>query len=54
MTVHEGSIKKYLEISKKMIKKYNINPYLAQQITMFEKAIDSIFGIEAQKKLGAF
>jgi DNA polymerase II large subunit len=54
MTVHEGSIKKYLEISKQMIKKYNIDPYLAQQITMFSKALDSIFGIDPQKKLGAF
>jgi DNA polymerase II large subunit len=54
MTVHEGSIKKYLDISKKMIQKYNINPYLSQQITMFSKAIDSIFGIDPQKKLGAF
>jgi len=54
MTVHEGTIKKYLDISKRMIIKYNINPYLAQQITMLSNSIDSIFGIEAQKKLGAF
>jgi|TARA_Y100000034_G_scaffold31648_1_gene38717 DNA polymerase II large subunit len=54
MTVHEGTIKKYLDVSKRMIEKYNINPYLAQQITMYSKSIDSIFGIEAQKKLGAF
>jgi len=54
MTVHEGTIKKYLDVSKRMIKKYNINPYLAQQITMLSNSIDSIFGVESQRKLEAF
>jgi len=43
LTVHEKSVKKYLEISKEVAKRYNISPYARQRITLVEKSIDSIF-----------
>jgi len=43
LTVHEKSVKKYLEISKEIAKKYNISPYARQRIALVEKSIDSLF-----------
>jgi DNA polymerase II large subunit len=43
LTVHEKSVKKYLEISKEIAKRYNISPYARQRITLVEKSIDSLF-----------
>jgi DNA polymerase II large subunit len=43
LTVHEKSVKKYLEISKEIAKRYNISPYARQRIKLVEKSIDSLF-----------
>lgn len=43
LTVHEKSVKKYLEISKEIARRYNISPYARQRITLIEKSIDSLF-----------
>jgi DNA polymerase II large subunit len=43
LTVHEKSVKKYLDISKEVAKKYNISPYARQRIVLVEKSIDSLF-----------
>ena len=43
LTVHEKSVKKYLEISKEMAQRYNISPYAQQRIILIEKSIDSLF-----------
>ena len=43
LTVHEKSVKKYLDISKGVAQRYNISPYARQRITLVEKAIDSLF-----------
>ena len=43
LTVHEKSVKKYLQISKEIAKRYNISPYARQRITLVEKSIDSLF-----------
>ena len=43
LTVHEKSVKKYLEISKEIAERYNIPPYARQRITLVEKSIDSLF-----------
>ncbi|MFO7872172.1 MAG: DNA polymerase II large subunit [Candidatus Undinarchaeales archaeon] len=53
-TVHRGSIEKYLQISKDLIKKYNVSPYISQQIALYESNILSIFGEKSQKKLQSF
>jgi len=43
LTVHEKSVKKYLEISKLIAQKYNISSYAQQRIKLVEKSIDSLF-----------
>ena len=43
LTVHEKSVKKYLEISKEIAQRYNISPYARQRITLVEKSINSLF-----------
>lgn len=43
LTVHEKSVKKYLEISKEIAQRYNISPYAQQRIILIEKSIDSLF-----------
>ncbi len=43
LTVHEKSVKKYLDISKVVAQRYNISPYARQRIKLVEKAIDSLF-----------
>jgi len=43
LTVHEKSVKKYLEISKEIAERYNLPPYARQRIKLVEKSIDSLF-----------
>jgi DNA polymerase II large subunit len=43
LTVHEMSIKKYLDISKEIAEKYNLPVYARQRITLVEKSIESMF-----------
>jgi len=43
LTVHEMSVKKYLEISKEMAVKYHLPVYAQQRIALVEKSIDSLF-----------
>ncbi len=43
LTVHEKSVKKYLEISKEISEKYHIPSYANQRIRLVEKSINSLF-----------
>jgi DNA polymerase II large subunit len=43
LTVHEMSVKKYLNISKEIAEKYNLPIYARQRIALVEKSIDSMF-----------
>ncbi len=43
LTVHEMSVKKYLNISKEIAEKYHLPPYACQRIKLVEKSIDSLF-----------
>ncbi len=49
LTVHEKSVKKYLEISKEIALRYNISPYAQQRIKLVEKSIDSLFMSDKMK-----
>src|SRR3989338_8349272 len=51
LTVHPGTIKKYLPISKEILNKYNTSTYLKQQVALLDKSIVSIFGREKQQTL---
>ncbi len=51
-TVHEGSVKKYLEVSRKMVEKYKVSEYTRQRVEVLDLAIESTFGEEKQEQLG--
>ncbi len=50
LTVHEKSVKKYLEISKEIGEKYQIPSYAKQRIKLVEKSINSLFMSDKIKK----
>ena len=50
MTIHEGSIRKYLEVAKNLIKDNDLKPYLYQKITLAEEDINSLFVDKEEKK----
>lgn len=55
LTVSEGSIRKYLIPSEQIIEKYDISPYVKQQVFILKKRIQSMFGKEdRQSSLGQF
>jgi DNA polymerase II large subunit len=51
-TVHEGSVKKYLEMSREMCRKYKVSEYTKQRVEVIDLAITSTFGEEKQQQLG--
>jgi DNA polymerase II large subunit len=51
-TVHEGSVKKYLEMSREMCRKYKISEYTRQRMEVLDLAITSTFGEEKHEQLG--
>ena len=51
LTVHESSVKKYLEVSKKITQQYDVSHYLRQRIDLIEEAIASLFTNEKVQSL---
>ncbi|MCU0628985.1 MAG: DNA-directed DNA polymerase II large subunit [Methanoregulaceae archaeon] len=51
-TVHEGSVKKYLEVSRAICARYKVSEYTKQRVMVLERAIDSTFGQEKDTQLG--
>ncbi len=49
-TIHEGGIKKYLEPALNLVARYNLSPYLKQNLELIKRYIDSIFGKELEKQ----
>jgi len=49
-TIHEGGIKKYLEIALELTDKYSLSHYIKQNIELTKRYIDSIFGKEPEKQ----
>ncbi len=49
-TIHEGGIKKYLEPALELAKKYDLSPYLQQNLSLIKGYIESIFGKELEKQ----
>ncbi|MGD9276153.1 MAG: DNA polymerase II large subunit [Candidatus Pacearchaeota archaeon] len=49
-TIHEGGIKKYLEIAINLAEKYNLSNYMKQNLELTKRYIDSIFGKELEKQ----
>jgi len=51
-TVHEGSVKKYLQMSKQICEDYNISEYTRQRIEVIDMNIESTFGEEKVEQMG--
>lgn len=52
LTVHEGAVKKYLEVSKKVAMKYNVSAYTRQRIELIGLDIQSLFESDKSKQTG--
>ncbi|WP_406661158.1 DNA polymerase II large subunit [Methanolobus sp. ZRKC3] len=52
LTVHEGSVKKYLEVSKKVAKDYNVSSYTKQRIELIGLDMKSLFENDKSKQMG--
>lgn len=50
MTVHEGSVKKYLEVSKEICVRFEVSNYVQQRIEHVSDSIDSVFTNDRVKK----
>jgi DNA polymerase II large subunit len=50
LTVHEASVKKYLDVSKRMGEKYGLSPYTQQRIEVLEMSMNSLFNNDKVKK----
>lgn len=51
-TVHESSVKKYLEMSRRMCREYAVTEYTRQRIEVLDLAIESTFGQPKIEQLG--
>lgn len=56
LTVSEGSVRKYLDISMELVEKYNLSDYLKQRLILLKREIDSLFtnDLSKQMNLGDF
>ncbi|MDD1753308.1 MAG: DNA polymerase II large subunit, partial [Methanotrichaceae archaeon] len=52
LTVHEGSVRKYLEVSMKVAKEYKISNYTKQRLELLKIEIDSLFKNDKSKQMG--
>ncbi len=50
LTVHKGSVEKYLEITKELIDRFSLDSYLRQRIDVIERSIDSVFEEEEKSQ----
>jgi DNA polymerase II large subunit len=52
LTVHEGSVRKYLDVSMKIAEEYGISSYTKQRLEILKIEIDSIFKNDKSKQMG--
>jgi DNA polymerase II large subunit len=50
MTVHEASVVKYLDVTKRLIERYGVDDYTKQRVEMAERAINSLFVNDKSKQ----
>ena len=50
LTIHEGGIKKYLDLALNLASKYNLSTYIKQSLELTKRYIDSVFGKELEKQ----
>jgi len=54
LTVHQGTIEKYLIPSIKICEEYDVPPYLKQELRILQKRVEAMFGKEKQSQLDSF
>ena len=54
LTIHQGSVRKYLKIAQNLAKQEHLSDYLIQRLEMIEKEIDSVFNNEKMEQKGLF
>jgi DNA polymerase II large subunit len=54
LTIHQGSVRKYLKIAQNMAKREHLSEYLIQRLDMIEKEIDSVFKDDNVEQKGLF
>ncbi|NPV62128.1 MAG: DNA polymerase II large subunit [Methanotrichaceae archaeon] len=52
LTVHEGSVRKYLEVSMKVAEEYGVSSYTKQRLELLKIEIESIFKNDRSKQTG--
>ncbi len=52
LTVSEGSVRKYLDISTELVEKYNLSDYMKQRLVLLKREIDSLFTNDLSKQAG--
>ncbi len=52
LTVHEGSVRKYLEVSMKVAEEFGVDDYTKQRLELIKMDIDSLFQNEKSKQTG--
>jgi len=52
LTVHEGSVRKYLQVSKKVAEEYGVSLYTRQRLELLQLEIDSLFKNDKCKQMG--
>jgi DNA polymerase II large subunit len=51
LTVHKGSVEKYLKLTKSLINNYNLDDYLKQRVRLLEMSIVSVFEKDNAKQV---
>ena len=54
LTIHEGSVRKYLKIAQNMARQENLSSYLIQRLDMIEKEINSVFKSDTVQQKSLF
>ncbi|MDD3160069.1 MAG: DNA polymerase II large subunit [Candidatus ainarchaeum sp.] len=54
LTIHQGSVKKYLKIAQNLAKQEGLSSYLIQRLDMIEKEIDSVFKDDHEEQKSLF
>ncbi|MHC1582760.1 MAG: DNA polymerase II large subunit [Candidatus Syntropharchaeia archaeon] len=52
LTVHEASVKKYLDVSLRIAEEYGVSTYISQRLRLIEKEVRSLFESDTKKQMG--
>ncbi len=52
LTVHEGAVKKYLDVSHKIAMEYDVSDYTKQRLKLIDLEIQSLFKSDKSKQMG--